>query len=133
MATINQLQIAKKLIETNHISIRKSFFGLIQKPFHTTTGSPISCYQYHFTADVAEQVVRLLNQPTDQFAQSLQSKEPFKSLTHGNVRVELCLSADKQFAALMALRYADFKYTPASDMKVLEGSQAEAIAALFTE
>ena len=50
----------------------------------------------------------------------------------GNVRLEGCKSADRQFAALQLLRFSDFEYRPVTDVRFYEGRTAEIICAMLS-
>lgn len=49
----------------------------------------------------------------------------------GNMRLDTCISKDRQFVGAQLLRFVDFSYKPVTDMVVYEGKTAEAFAELF--
>ena len=116
MANIKSLKMADAISSNKNIEIKKSLW-LGTKVTYTKTGSPVKISILHF--------------PTAEIAEKMKGKAPFSPQSLGNIRIELCHSHDNQFAAAMAFRYADFKYIPASEAKVCEGTDAETLIKLF--
>lgn len=123
--------MASAVAQNNHISIQKSLFGLVQKAVYTPTGSPVDAFQLDYSQETAASLTRLLSAPAEELKSVVDSIGHLPTAHIGNVRLELCLSRDHQFAAMQLFRYADFDYRPDSGVRILEGSDAETVGQLF--
>lgn len=130
MASINHLEMCDKVKALPQIKIKKTMFGLSSKVVYTPTGSTVRIKQQEYNADAGAKLLQILKADESDVA-GLLAKADIKSSAIGNMRLEACLSDDKQFAAVQLLRFADFNYQPYSDVAVYEGKTAEAITQLF--
>lgn len=130
MASINHLEMCDTVKALPQINIKKSMFGLSTKIVYTATGSKVNVQQQEYSVDAGTALARILKADTATVA-SLLEKANIQSSSIGNMRLEGCISEDRQFAAVQLLRFADFNYQPYSDVVVYEGKPAEAVARLF--
>ena len=131
MPSIKNLEMAAAVSAYNHITVKKSMFGLSQKVIYEPTQSPLTAIVNDYTPTEGEKLERLLNLPLDKMVSEFQSKGAPKSAPIGHFRLEVCLSDDHQFCALQLFRFSDFKNAPVFAPRFYEGKDAEAIAKLF--
>lgn len=128
MATFNSLEIASTLSSDARIQIKKSFLGT--KVTYQPTGCSIKSSKKEYSVEDGEKIQAILSQPEDALLGNTDQK-PFTEAGLGNYKLELCLAADRQFAALRLYRFSELCYTPVTDLKIYEGKAAERVAALF--
>lgn len=130
MASIEHLEMSAALAALPEISVKKSFFGLKTNVIYTPTGSSIKVKINEYSSEMGDKLEEILKVTPDNVAPLL-SKSNIEKANLGNVRLEACISNDKQFAAVQLLRFSQLNYTPSTPMVVLTGKAAEAIAKLF--
>lgn len=130
MASINHLEMCDTVKALPQIKIKKSMFGLSTKIVYTATGSKVNVQQQEYSAETGAKLHGILKADAAAVAGEL-AKHDIQSSSIGNMRLEGCISEDRQFAAVQLLRFADFNYQPYSEVVVYEGKPAEAIARLF--
>lgn len=131
MAKINHMEMAEAVSSHPHIEIQKTLFGLSRKYIYTPTGSPLSANVYEFNADMGNRIEKMLNSKGVQLEKEIASIGHIKSVTIGNMRLDVCMSLDGQFAALQLFRYFELMYHPVAPVKFFEGSEAHHISTLF--
>lgn len=130
MASIEHLEMSAALVALPEISVKKSFFGLKTNVTYTPTGSSVKVKINEYNTEMGDKLETILKANPDNIA-SLIAKGNIEKANLGNVRLEACISDDKQFAAVQLLRFSQLNYAPTTDMVVLKGAAAEAIASLF--
>ena len=130
MTSIKKLTMAPTVMANPHISVQKSFFGLFSKAVYTPTGSPVTASRHEYAVDYAPFFRKLLTASSDELTKLAGSNN--KQAPLGNVMIETCLSADGQFAAIQMLQFTNFTYEPVAQARVLEGTDAEKVASLFS-
>lgn len=130
MASIEHLEMSAALVALPEISVKKSFFGLKTNVTYTPTGSSVKVKINEYNTEMGDKLETILKANPDNIA-SLIAKGNIEKTNLGNVRLEACISDDKQFAAVQLLRFSQLNYAPTTDMVVLKGAAAEAIASLF--
>ena len=131
MSSIKSMEIAEALSNHQHITIKSSFFGLSRKVVYEPTQSPVKADIQEYTPTQGEQLERLLALPTDKLKKELQEKGAPATAPIGQYRLETCLSADGQFAAVQLFRFSDFSYKPTSDFIAFEGEDAAILSSLI--
>ena len=124
--------MAPTVMANQHISVQKSFFGLFSKAVYTPTGSPVTASRHEYAVDQAPFFRKLLTASSDELTKLASSNNKPKEAPLGNVMIETCLSADGQFAAIQMLQFTNFTYEPVAQARVLEGTDAEKVASLFS-
>ena len=130
MANITHLEMCDTLVALPEIEVKKSFFGLKTRILYTPTSSPVSVYQNEYAADAGSRLETILHAEPDAVPGMIAHQE-LVSTGVGSTRLDACISADRQFAAVQLLRFQDFTYRPLTEMQVFHGAAAEAIASLF--
>lgn len=127
MANINHLEMAGAFSALPQISIKKSFFGLKTKIFYTTTQSSIQVIQEEYDVTNGKLIENLLLCSPEKLVAEA-GKQSIAKASIGKMRLDACISEDKQFIAAQLLQFVDLRYVPITDMKVFEGKAAEAFA-----
>lgn len=126
MANINHLEMAGSLSALSQIEIKKSWLGLKTDIIYVPTHSSIRVIQNEYDATNGKALQQLIQSTANDLVEKA-AKSDIKKASIGNVRLDACISADNQFAAIQLLHFIDLTYTPIMDMKVFEGEQAEAL------
>ena len=127
MANINHLEMAGAFSALPQISIKKSFFGLKTNIIYTTTQSSIQIIQEEYDTTNGKLIVNLLLCSQEKLVAEA-GKQNIAKASIGKMRLDVCISEDKQFIAAQLLQFVDLNYVPITDMKVFEGKAAEAFA-----
>lgn len=130
MSNINHLEMAAELTALPEITVKKSMFGLSTSVIYAPTNSKITTRQNEYSAESGERLEKILEAAPESVPGMIE-KTKIQPASLGNIRLDICLSQDHQFAAVQLLRFADFTYHPLTDMKVYKGKAAEAIASLY--
>ena len=122
MAKLTNMLMAEAISSNHHITIKKSFFGLLTKAVYEPTQSPIVAQQYDYTTENGDRIRRLLAKAdaTTDIDTLLSQIEGYERAAMGPFRLELCYSADHHFLAVQQLGYSDFDYKPTADLLVIE-------------
>lgn len=131
MANINHLEMAGDFSALPQIEIKKSFFGLKTNITYIPTHSNIHVVQNEYDSVNGEHMEDILLAVSPEKIKELISSYNIVKSSIGKVRVDACISEDKQFVAAQVLQFVDFNYVPVTDMKVFEGQTAEAIASIL--
>ena len=129
MASFNSLHIAEPLSADNRITIKKGFLGFGSKVVYNPTSSKIQSYIKEYSPADGERITKILTRPVSEIDTA--KTERFTESAIGQYMLEMCLSEDRKFVALQLQRFSDFSFKPVSELKVYEGDNAAAIAALF--
>ena len=130
MASIKKMEMAAALSENNYIQIQKGLFGLKQTAYSVDTRSEIDCFVFDYSPSEGDKMMHLLNKSIADIANELSVGHKPQKADISNYRLECCLSKDRQFFAVQLFHYADFQYTPATNLKVFRGKDVETIAKL---
>ena len=131
MPSFKNLEMAAAVSSYQHITIKKSLFGLSQKAVYEPTQSPLTVIVNEYAPAEGERVERLLNMPLDKMVADVQAKGKPTTTAIGHFRLEVCLSTDRQFCALQLFRFVDFGYSSATEPCFYEGKDAEAVSQLL--
>ena len=131
MASINSLEMGKTLSTNPNINITKGFLGIGGKAIYTPTNSPLSAVINHYNVESGEPLLKLIDSSDEEIIKKVSQLPALKKLNLGNYRFEACISADHQFVAIQAMRYADFTHSPIREVKYFEGEAAKAIASVL--
>lgn len=112
------------------ISVKKSLFGLKTSAVYTPTGSSLQVKVKEYSPETGSKLEHIL-QSDPEAVPELIAHNDLAAASLGQVRLEACISADKQFAAVQLLHYAQLSYAPTTEMIVFKGKAAEAIASIL--
>lgn len=130
MANFNGMTISERIVKDSRIYIKTALFGLFKKYYYASTNSKIKGIKMEFS-------------PSDgiKIEHALSNKEKAVSLIYeigklnttplGNYLLEIGLSEDKQFIAIMLFQFKMLNYEPVSDVCIFEGDEAKKIAEIL--
>ena len=131
MANINHLEMYDQLKALPEIEIKKICFGLFTKAVYKPSKSTVKVKQDEYSVEVGGQLRKMLKGDNNTIIELRNKGKKFRKSDMGNMRLDICLSKDHQFAGAQLLQFVDFSYQPITDMIVYEGKTAEAFAELF--
>ena len=123
--------MANAISNNNDITINTTLFGLCEKATYVPTGSRIKAQTFEYSPMNGERLSILLNSNIDEINRQLNRGIMVRSTPVGNMRAEICQSADRQFLAVNLLRFSNFRYDPVGEVKVFRGHDAEIVSRLF--
>lgn len=128
MASISKLEMAPALSADNRIDIKKSFFST--KGIHVPSGQKLDVVVNEYDQNGGASIETLLKASDDKLAAELARIGVPQPAAIGNLRLEIVLTPDHQFAAVQAFRYSNLRYQPTTELRFLEGAAAETISQL---
>ena len=123
--------MANAISNNNDITINTTLFGLCEKATYVPTGSRIKAQTFEYSPMNGERLSILLNSNIDEINRQLNRGIMVRSTPVGNMRAEICQSADRHFLAVNLLRFSNFRYDPVGEVKVFRGHDAEIVSRLF--
>lgn len=131
MSRFNSIEMAKTVSSHAHISTQKTFFGLLTKAYYIPTGSTIRSYENYFRPELHDDLTALFTLKEEQMSHFISRLKGVKSVPNGNLRLDLCVSDDRQFVAIQLYQFQNFLYRPISEIRYFEGPLAEQVQDLF--
>lgn len=128
MANILRLTMTDKVIANKNIDIRESFFGFVKRAYYLPTESKINVSLKDLDIETGTRVKKLLDSHNDNLKEDVAELGEVKESPISNMRLEVCVSCDGQFAAFQLLRFMGIDYRPITDVKIYEGAEAELVA-----
>ena len=123
--------MANAISNNNDITINTILFGLCEKATYVPTGSRIKAQTFEYSPMNGERLSILLNSNIDEINRQLNRGIMVRSTLVGNIRAEVCQSADRHFLAVNLLRFSNFRYDPVGEVKFFRGHDAEVVSRLF--
>ena len=123
--------MANAISNNNDITINTILFGLCEKATYVPTGSRIKAQTFEYSPMNGERLSILLNSNIDEINRQLNRGIMVRSTPVGNMRAEICQSADRHFLAVNLLRFSNFRYDPVGEVKFFRGHDAEVVCRLF--
>lgn len=131
MANIKNLNMSKALLNTPYIHTASSCFGLLTSYVYTPTSSRLKACCYEYPATKEAELTHLLTLKGDALTAAAKEMKTLANDAIGNLRLEICISADHQFAAVQLFRYSNFVATPVSVLTLFEDGDAGTIASML--
>jgi len=128
MASLKNLAMSADIVKNEHIDIKKTFWGFHEKVIFNQTGSEVEVKQIEFTTEAGKQLEKLLKTPTSKLADALADCGKIQQRPMSNVKLDICVSKDRQFLALQLFNYYDLMFHPVTGVRVLEGKIAQLFA-----
>ena len=130
MAKVSKLEMAPQVLNHSNITIQKSLLG--EKVIYTPTGNRVKAYQREYASSDGQLLQRIFNASDDHQLEALVEKARgvVKSAI-GSTRVDMCISADRQFAAFQMFKFLNLSYQRDGNVRIFEGYAANLIADLF--
>ena len=130
MANIKKLQMWNDICKDSRVSISKSFLGLRTTATYVPTQSIIDALIFQYSPEEGRRLRDLLETPVEELEKAIGDFHP-KDISNGNYLLEVCLSRDGQFVALMLKQFSQMNYEPITKVLVFEGDAAKTISKLF--
>lgn len=128
----NQPQGLKESVALQSYITRKStFFGLINRLVYAPTDSRLNFTCRYYAPILREELKELFALGDQVLEKRLAKMNRFEQAVNGNLLVECCMSADKEFAALQLKHFEQIDYQPISDVRFLQGESAMQAAKIF--
>ena len=130
MANIKNLQMWNDICKDSRVSISKSFLGLRTTATYVPTQSVIDAHIFQYSPEEGRRLKDILETPMGKLEKAIGDFRP-KDISNGNYLLEVCLSHDGQFAALLLKQFSQMNYEPVTNTLFFEGDGAKAISKLF--
>lgn len=128
----NQPQGLKESVALQSYITRKStFFGLINRLVYAPTDSRLNFTCRYYAPILREELKELFALGGQVLEKRLAKMNRFEQAVNGNLLVECCVSADKEFAALQLKHFEQIDYQPISEVRFLQGDAAMQAAKIF--
>lgn len=128
----NQPQGLKESVALQTYITRKStFFGLITRLVYAPTDSRLNFTCRYYAPILREELKELFALGGQVLEKRLAKMNRFEQAVNGNLLVECCVSADKEFAALQLKHFEQIDYQPISEVRFLQGESAIQAAKIF--
>ena len=130
MSRFYYVGMAEAVSRHTDLEIKKSFFGLFKSVYYIPTHSKVQSYEFYYDRLTKEDLEPILKVDDEKLAESTKHVK-LSSVPNGNLKVELCLSQDRQFAAVRLYQFQNFLYRPLSEIRYFEGEVALLVGNLF--
>lgn len=128
----NQPQGLKESVALqSYITRKSSFFGLINRLVYAPTDSRLNFTCRYYAPVLREELKELFALGGQVLEKRLAKMNRFEQAVNGNLLVECCVSADKEFAALQLKHFEQIDYQPISEVRFLQGESAMQAAKIF--
>lgn len=128
----NQPQGLKESVALQtYITRKSSFFGLINRLVYAPTDSRLNFTYRYYAPILREELKELFALGGQVLEKRLAKMNRFEQAVNGNLLVECCVSADKEFAALQLKHFEQIDYQPISEVRFLQGESAMQAAKIF--
>lgn len=128
----NQPQGLKESVALQtYITRKSSFFGLINRLVYAPTDSRLNFTYRYYAPILREELKELFALGGQVLENRLAKMNRFEQAVNGNLLVECCVSADKEFAALQLKHFEQIDYQPISEVRFLQGESAMQAAKIF--
>lgn len=128
----NQPQGLKESVALqSYITRKSSFFGLINRLVYAPTDSRLNFTCRYYAPILREELKELFALGGQVLEKRLAKMNRFEQAVNGNLLVECCVSADKEFAALQLKHFEQIDYQPISEVRFLQGESAMQAAKIF--
>ena len=128
----NQPQGLKESVALqSYITRRSTFFGLINRLVYAPTDSRLNFTYRYYAPILREELKELFALGGQVLEKRLAKMNRFEQAVNGNLLVECCVSADKEFAALQLKHFEQIDYQPISEVRFLQGEPAMQAAKIF--
>ena len=128
----NQPQGLKESVALqSYITRKSSFFGLINRLVYAPTDSRLNFTCRYYAPILREELKELFALGGQVLEKRLAKMNRFEQAVNGNLLVECCVSADKEFAALQLKHFEQIDYQPISEVRFLQGDAAMHAAKIF--
>ena len=125
------MEIAPAISANSDIKVSSSIFGLVEKVIYLPTNSKIKAFSLDYTVDDGLKLSEVMAKGIDDMKNHLSRCGVTNSVAIGNVRAEVCLSADGNFVLYQWFRFVDFQYQPLSKPICFTGEDVNVVRKLM--
>lgn len=127
-----QQQGLKEIVALQSYITRKStFFGLFNHLVYAPTDSRLSFTSRYYAPALRGELKELFALEDQVLEKRLTKTNRYDQTINGNLLVDCCVSADKNFVALQLKHFAQIDYQPISEVRFLQGEAALLAAKVF--
>ena len=130
MTKVKNLQMWHTICNDARISIQKSLFGLSTTATYNKTNSQLTASVFEYSHDDGEKLKTILESPREKLESVMGDFRPKKTV-NGNFMVEVCVSQDGAFVAVLMSQFIRMSYEPVTDVLIFEDKEAQAVKQLF--
>ena len=128
----NQSQGLKEIVALQSYIIDDSlFFGLFHRLLYAPTASSLEFENRYYAPALGGELKELFALSDQALEKRLAKLQRYEQAVNGNMMVECCVSADKEFAALQLKHFEQIDYQPISEVRFLQGDTAKLAAKVF--
>lgn len=113
------------------IEYQQKFFGLISHLIYSPTDSDVVYLSKYYVPSYLNDLQELFEKDEKTIIQQAAQGKHLKDTMNGNLCLELCWSADKQFVAIRLQRFSDLLYHPITDVRYFTGEAACAVSKII--
>ena len=108
MANIKSLGMAEELLANPHISVRKSFFGLVTNYIYNPTDDKIKVVQKNYNPGDGDTIKHMLSLGIEGLKKGFRGKGMPDPIAIGNMQLNICYTEDFQFLAMQMEQFVDY-------------------------
>ena len=127
----NTCNLKESVALQSYITRKSTFFGLINRLVYAPTDSRLNFTCRYYAPILREELKELFALGGQVLENRLAKMNRFEQAVNGNLLVECCVSADKEFAALQLKHFEQIDYQPISEVRFLQGESAMQAAKIF--
>lgn len=131
MANYKNLEMAHALLSHVSLSEKSSLFGLRKHLVYLPTGSPVKVMRVNYHIEAKDPLLRIINSTDGKSLAAAVKAFHAAKQDIGNLELDVCVSADKQFVALQLMQFMDYANRPVSQPAFYEGEQAQLVAQII--
>ena len=114
----------------SRIGVSKSLLGLRTTFTYLPTNSVLNARVVGYSPEDGNRLRLILTNPRNELAKSVEGFHP-QPVENGNYLLEVCVSRDRRFVALMLHHYILMGYEPVTDVCIFEDKEAYLIQKLL--
>lgn len=131
MSKLKNMEMADAVFSKGCVSVEKSFFGLKENLSYLPTNSKIDVLQHEFTPENGRKIENILSTNASSLENAVKTVGKVPTTMVGNMRLDICVSRDRRFAALQLFRFGTGDYQPVTGVCFYEGHEAELVTSIF--
>ena len=130
MVNFKQLPMAAELLSHKNIRVVSTMLGLSKQLVYIPTGATVNVKKINYNPEAISHLERVIESEGKGLAAAVKACRVQK-LEIGNIELDACISADKQFLALQLLQFMDYTYQPITKVAIYEGEEAQFVSTIL--
>lgn len=131
MTKINNLQMKSALSADKRVSIKKGFLGLSKSMVYNNTNSTLKGNAPEYRIEDQRVLNALICANQEELEAAAKKVSKLKTVDFGQLKLEVVISEDSQFAAIQLFVTDGFQFNPTADIRTFEGKDVAIIASMF--